>query len=192
MKAHHLLIAAAGLLLAACSKPEKQPAATAPSADAPAAAADETASAAQPEAFASEFMETLATHLVGPDGEPADPRDYRGAKRTLLYFSASWCGPCKAFTPKLVEAYYTLRSAGIQVVLANRDKTKEDMVNYMTAFSHPWPGIAPELQEDKTVDFAEFQEEGIPSLALIEADGTLVKKGIAPKLLEEILGEIGN
>jgi hypothetical protein len=78
------------------------------------------------------------------------------------------------------------------VVLANKDETREEMVNYMTAFSHPWPGIPPELLKDKTVDLAEFEEEGIPSLALIDADGTLEKKGLAPKLLEEILGEIGN
>ncbi|MCU0779779.1 MAG: redoxin family protein [Akkermansiaceae bacterium] len=190
MKAHHLFLATAGLLLAACSKPEKQTAA--PAADAAAATADKPAPAAEPEAFASPFMEKLASHMVGGDGEAVDPRDYNGAKQTLLYFSASWCGPCKAFTPKLMEAYYTLRSAGIQVVLAGRDKTKEDMLSYMTSFSHPWPGIAPELQGDKTVDFADFQEDGIPSLALIEADGTLVKKGIAPKLLEEILGDLGN
>ncbi len=186
MKLKYFPLCLAALLFTACSKPEKESAATGP-----APAAEESAAAEEDDSFASPFMESLVGQMFGADGEKSDPRDFTGARQTLVYFSASWCGPCKVFTPKLVEAYYTLRGAGIQVVMANQDKSQQEMLNYMTAFSHPWPGIPPEAQNDNSVDLKEFQENGIPSLALIDADGKLVKKGLAQEILTEVLEEIG-
>uniref|UniRef100_A0A6N2N7U6 protein-disulfide reductase n=1 Tax=Salix viminalis TaxID=40686 RepID=A0A6N2N7U6_SALVM len=33
-------------------------------------------------------------------------------KNILLYFSAQWCPPCRAFLPKLIEAYHTIKAKG--------------------------------------------------------------------------------
>jgi nucleoredoxin len=41
-----------------------------------------------------------------------------------LYFSASWCGPCKAFTPKLAACYKALKERGapFEIVFISSDK----------------------------------------------------------------------
>lgn len=192
MKTKLITLALVGAFLGSCSKPTGKQAettgspATTPAAEAPATQPEP----AKPAAFASPFMEKLAPHLRHADGKAVAAADLAPAKQTLLYFSASWCGPCKAFTPKLIEQYQALRAAGIQVVLANRDKDTEKMLAYMTDHHQPWPGLPPEIQNDKTIDLSAFTERGIPSMALIAADGTLVKKGIAWTLLPEILKDL--
>ena len=58
-----------------------------------------------------------------------------------LYFSASWCGPCHRFTPKLVEAYSELSSknADFEVVFVLTDEDGESFCKYFSVM--PWLAI---------------------------------------------------
>jgi nucleoredoxin len=48
-------------------------------------------------------------------------------KKVALYFSASWCGPCKKFTPLLAEAYLKQES-GVPIVFVTSDMDAEDFL----------------------------------------------------------------
>lgn len=51
--------------------------------------------------------------LVDRDGEEHLHEDaIVGKKSIALYFSASWCKPCKEFTPRLVEMYNKKKAEG--------------------------------------------------------------------------------
>ena len=47
--------------------------------------------------------------MLGPELEKADGTKVKttdaleGRKNVLIYFTASWCGPCRRFTPDLVK-----------------------------------------------------------------------------------------
>jgi thiol-disulfide isomerase/thioredoxin len=45
-----------------------------------------------------------------------------------LYFSASWCPPCRSFTPKLNDAWKLAGEAGkkVQIILVSGDQMEAD------------------------------------------------------------------
>lgn len=58
-------------------------------------------------------MEALfGTKLQGKDGDGLVDSKLGDAEVVGIYFSAHWCGPCRGFTPRLVETYKSLKAAG--------------------------------------------------------------------------------
>jgi len=88
----------------------------------------------------------------------------------LLYLSASWCGPCQAFTPRLKTLYEELCNEGakIAVIFCSCDSDEDEMMGYFAEhgnyFAIPFGDeFAEEVQE-------EFGEDGIPHLGVINPE----------------------
>src|SRR4051812_27138326 len=68
-----------------------------------------TAALASPAAPAEgSIYDSLKGDLVAVEGKRVkhfDETQLAGVKYYAIYYSASWCGPCRAFTPKLVQWY---------------------------------------------------------------------------------------
>ena len=54
-----------------------------------------------------------------------------------LYFSASWCGPCRAFTPSLVK-FREAHKSQFEVILVGADGSPKAQANYMKKYKMPW------------------------------------------------------
>ena len=65
----------------------------------------------------------------------------KGKSAIAIYFSASWCGPCKKFTPVLAQLYKTLNKKGkkFEVVWLSRDRTSEEFLGYYQQM--PWLAV---------------------------------------------------
>ena len=50
------------------------------------------------------YADEVAGPLLSHTGETLDFTALVG-KSVALYFSAHWCGPCRGFTPKLIETF---------------------------------------------------------------------------------------
>lgn len=97
-------------------------------------------------------------------------------KHLMLYFSAHWCGPCKAFTPKLCQAYDKMkREIGddkfeLVFVSSDRDETSfQDYYASMNFAALPFEERTAKQQLSKL-----FGIRGIPSLLILgpaSADG---------------------
>ena len=99
-----------------------------------------------------------------------------------LYFSAHWCGPCKLFTPQLIETYNALKAAGqnFEVVFCSLDNDEEQYKEYYG--SMPWLSLGydnPAVKKLKSI----LELEGIPTLVMcntemeaISADGVQAVK----------------
>jgi len=76
----------------------------------------------------------------GSGGEVSKDVDLRG-KRTALYFSASWCAPCKTFTPKLIKAYEDSKAKGLdnELLFVSLDQEEEAFDEYRSKM--PWPCV---------------------------------------------------
>ena len=71
-------------------------------------------------------------------GHPSAATMPAEARAVMLYYGASWCGPCRAFVPELVAAYPELRRRGIEVVFISDDAGCEAAIDYARTSRMPW------------------------------------------------------
>jgi len=104
----------------------------------------------------AQIPRALNGRLVDADGKPVTlgaegsvvPKYY------LFYYSASWCGPCVAFTPELVRFYNRMKVSNpdFVVVLVPSDQSAEDALSYMEKARMSFPGV----------DYDKMNRPGIP------------------------------
>ena len=117
------------------------------------------------------LQELLGNSLVDAQGKPVNPSTLKG-KTIGLYFSAHWCGPCKAFTPKLVE-FRNKIAKDFEVVFISSDRDEAALFNYMKESGMTWPALP--FNSDKKEELSKlFQVRGIPSLVVLNDKGVLV------------------
>uniref|UniRef100_A0A7E4W720 Thioredoxin domain-containing protein n=1 Tax=Panagrellus redivivus TaxID=6233 RepID=A0A7E4W720_PANRE len=134
--------------------------------------------------------------VVDADGNKHSAPEYLKDKVVAIYFSAGWCPPCRAFTPKLKKFYEALKEANqnFEVVFISRDRSAEDLVEYYKDHHGKWLYVEynPEFVDAWR---AKFDVKTIPALKVVKPDGTVVvqdartevaqKGGDAVALLEE-------
>eukprot|EP00529_Nitzschia_sp_RCC80_P008571 CAMPEP_0113452064 /NCGR_PEP_ID=MMETSP0014_2-20120614/6657_1 /TAXON_ID=2857 /ORGANISM="Nitzschia sp." /LENGTH=1224 /DNA_ID=CAMNT_0000343431 /DNA_START=191 /DNA_END=3866 /DNA_ORIENTATION=- /assembly_acc=CAM_ASM_000159 len=89
-----------------------------------------------------------------------------------LYFSASWCGPCRQFTPMLAEMYEHLSDTnptnGFEIVFVSSDRDLSSFENYYS--KQPWKAIPfDHLQLVQQMLNMTYNVRGIPSLVILDA-----------------------
>ena len=120
------------------------------------------------------YEETFAklTNASGEDVPVANLKD----KIVGVYFSASWCGPCRGFTPQLVKFYN--QGAGkenFEIVFVSSDRTSDDMKAYMNKDSMPWTAI-PFGDASAGALKRKLGIRGIPTLVIYGSDGKIISK----------------
>lgn len=156
----------------------------APAAKEPVAAPAEAAPAADPvptkaaSAGSTIMQRRLSGKIVRLNGsslQAADDSALEGVKYYALYYSASWCGPCKQFTPELVKLYKVLKGAHpeFEVVFLSADRSSGDMRDYMRADKMPWLALKYDLRE-KNPELMRYAGPGIPCLVLVDASGRVL------------------
>lgn len=88
-------------------------------------------------------------------------------KYLMLYFSAHWCPPCRAFTPKLSEAYTKLKAerSDFELVFISSDRDEKSFDEYFDTMS--FCGLPFEHREAKAVLSKMFGVQGIPTLVML-------------------------
>jgi nucleoredoxin len=92
-----------------------------------------------------------------------------------FYFSASWCPPCRTFTPVLIEAYNKLRAEGkrLEIIFASSDK---DQASYSAYFGKmPWKSLKFKSPMKEHLS-ARWEVEGIPTLVFLDKSGKTISK----------------
>lgn len=96
-------------------------------------------------------------------------------KFVLLYFSASWCPPCKRFSPILVEFYNKhAKEEKIEIVYVSSDKSIQEFQQYYNKM--PWTAIPPNSTTTalKNQLAQKLKIVGIPTLVVLTKDGKFV------------------
>jgi nucleoredoxin len=121
---------------------------------------------------------SLEGKLVALEGGGLRPREsarLAGVKFFGIFFSAGWCGPCRRFTPELIDAYGKIRALypEFEVVLVNRDKSPADMAAYVREEKMPWPALEWSAAAS-TREIMRYAGSGIPCLVLVDAEGKVL------------------
>eukprot|EP00927_Polykrikos_kofoidii_P075123 TRINITY_DN71192_c0_g1_i1.p1 TRINITY_DN71192_c0_g1~~TRINITY_DN71192_c0_g1_i1.p1 ORF type:complete len:274 (-),score=33.84 TRINITY_DN71192_c0_g1_i1:113-934(-) len=96
-----------------------------------------------------------------------------GASAVGVYFSASWCPPCRGFTPQLIDSYTrALEVKNFRCVLVSWDRDEASFDQYFT--SMPWFAL-PYADDKRREDLNQhFGVKSIPTLAVVSPDGTTI------------------
>jgi len=120
--------------------------------------------------------------------------EFEKKKLIGLYFSASWCGPCRKFTPSLVSFYNKNAAAHpeFEILLVSNDKSAAAMEGYMRDQQMPWPA----LSFDKVSGSAALKKyagSGIPCLVVVDENGKVISdtySGQNRRGPEAVLGDL--
>jgi nucleoredoxin len=124
----------------------------------------------------SVFDKVLEGNLVKLDGKSLKPTPLvKPTKYYIFYYTASWCGPCQAFTPSLVEFYNQTKpgNGNFELVLITNDSDQDDMTKYAVAKSMPWPQLKFSKVEAFTKKF-DHGVSGIPAVIVCDLEGKIV------------------
>ncbi len=122
--------------------------------------------------------------LITKDGADAPPNVLEG-KVVLLYFSASWCGPCHRFTPILQDFYDEVQGAGgnVEIVYVPSDRSRQEMMDYFNSLHGDWVALDMSVEATTIRDLNErYEVRGIPALVAVQADGTIIDAACRDKV----------
>lgn len=93
----------------------------------------------------------------------------KDVEAVALYFSAHWCGPCRSFTPKLIEAYNKINAdkKRFEVVFCSADRDQKAYDDYFG--THPWLSIPFTDKKREGQLSSHFDCNGIPHLVILDA-----------------------
>jgi thiol-disulfide isomerase/thioredoxin len=101
-----------------------------------------------------------------------------GGGLVALYFSASWCPPCRQFTPSLVAFHDAVRRAGgpgkFEVVFVSSDQDQHSFDEYFANHHGGWFALPFAAQTQRQQCGSYFKVEGIPRLIVFGPDGKIV------------------
>lgn len=131
------------------------------------------------------WQKLLGNDLFDANGKKVSVANATKKKYIGIYSSASWCGPCRAFTPKLVE-FYKKNKSKIDIILLGCHHTKDDVCAYMKKYEMPWAGT---YQTEAVKQFFQRRNiNGIPDFRVFTRSGKLViEDGYDLRIVQNLL-----
>lgn len=108
------------------------------------------------------------------NNQRAQLSDYKG-RVVLLDFYATWCQPCRAETPHLVEMQKKYAAQGLQIIGMNVGGAddREEVPGYAKEFGIQYQLAFP---DDELADSYLADNQSIPQAFLFDRDGKLIKR----------------
>lgn len=143
--------------------------------------------------MASKFVDMFGETVLNGKGEATKVSSLVGEGKVVgIYFSAHWCGPCRAFTPKLKEFYNKMKATDkgsqLEIVFVSSDKDEEAFKEYFKEM--PWHAVAYSDRDRKTKLSSKFKVRGIPTLVFLDGQtGNIVSSDVRSALREDPEGK---
>jgi peroxiredoxin len=109
--------------------------------------------------------------MVSLSGTPVSLQDFRGKKKVVVSFWASWCGPCRLELPVL-QAFYDKHHSSdtFEILAVSTDEDRSDAEKYVREAGLHFPILwDPNGQAQKA-----FGVDAIPALFVIDENGKVL------------------
>lgn len=121
-------------------------------------------------------------------GEKARLSDLRG-KYVLLQFWGSWCGPCRAENPHLVNLYQRYHEGGFEIFSIGIEQRPEAWAKAIAADGMVWKYHAMESQDFSGGQARQYNIHSIPTTFLLDPQGTIVGVNLSPEQIGKTLSK---
>ncbi|PRW58685.1 nucleoredoxin 1 [Chlorella sorokiniana] len=118
------------------------------------------------------------------------PAEVALAGKTIgVYFSAHWCGPCRAFTPTLAQVYEAVKAKhdDFVVLFVSADRNPQQFEEYYK--SMPWLAVPFQDRALQQQLSSRFSVMGIPRLVIVGPDGAVIASDARAAVMADEQGE---
>ncbi|WP_111307546.1 TlpA disulfide reductase family protein [Confluentibacter sediminis] len=123
-----------------------------------------------------------------PEGNPVSFASYKG-KYLLLDFWASWCAPCRAENPNVLNAYKKFKDKNFTILAVSIDSNKEAWLKAIKEDSLPWKQVS-DLKGADNEAAKLYGVSVIPDNFLIDKNGKIIGRGLKGQALQQKLAEL--
>lgn len=105
------------------------------------------------------------------DGQTVRLADFRGQKKVVVSFWASWCGPCRLEMPELVKFYkaHHTQDSDFELLAVSIDDDAKAAADFATSEKLNFPVLLDPQQKMANA----FGVDGIPTLFVIDKNGKI-------------------
>lgn len=122
------------------------------------------------------------------DGRNVRLSDLKG-QYVLLQFWGSWCGPCRAENPHLVELYHKYHDKGFEIFSIGLERDQRSWQRAIQQDEMIWPYHTVGVSDFDHPVAKQYNVKSIPMTFLINREGKVVAVDLSPKVMDKMLGE---